>query len=733
MREKMNFNTEWLFLDKDIDCGTEIDINEKTFENITIPHANKILSLHKGPNFQEQIESYRFVSWYRKRFVIEKKYDGKRLWVKFEGIANAAEVYVNGVFVGEHKGAYTGFKFDITDYLNPCGAENIIAVKVDSTKRCDIPPEGGAVDYCLFGGIVRNVWLIVTDNCFIDNTYISTPEISQGNGRVINHSTIVNHLGIKQEICVETLVIDAVGKGLVSGKTYETLGAGDRKVICTETDDYYTPILWELDEPYLYRVITRLYIGNECIDEIADRIGYRWFEFKEDGFRLNGTAMKLVGINRHEQWPYLGRAVNDKYQRADADMIKNTGFNIVRCSHYPQAPSFLDRCDEIGLLVFEEAPGWQHIGDADWKMLYKKNIEEMIVRDRNHPSIISWGTRVNESYDDDELYKETNRIAKKLDSRPTHGVRRLETYKESSFLEEEDIYTINYQYPENPIHKPFVITEHSMDWYGGNGFSWASDERALRFTKSFAEVVDYYYGNKFCLGGFAWSMFDYNNEVNYTKTENVFYSGMYDIFRIAKMPAYFYMSQKKKAAPMVYIANYWTEQSPDIITVFSNCEEVGLYINGEFIDRIKPNLFMNLPHPIFEFKNVAFSAGELRAIGYIRNEEVCRQSRKTPGKAANLKLTPDYCCILADGADFTSIKIEIVDDEGTKLPYAENEVHISICGEGQFIGEEHLTLEGGSGAFFVKSIYRKTGVIQCKAESPGVKSDICEIKAVVNL
>lgn len=147
----------------------------------------------------------------------------------------------------------------------------------------------------------------------------------------------------------------------------------------------------------------------------------------------------------------------------------------------------------------------------------------MILRDRNYPSIISWGTCVNESFDDDAFYEKTNVLAKSLDgTRPTHGVRRMESYGNTKFLDGEDIYTINYQYPEKPEFMPFLITEHSMDWFEGNGYSWATDTKALAFTKTFANVVDYYFGNPYCLGGFAWSMFDYNNEVNYTRTENAF-------------------------------------------------------------------------------------------------------------------------------------------------------------------------------------------------------------------
>lgn len=732
VREKMNFNTEWLYSPKDYENGALPELNDSTFEQVSVPHANTLLKTHKGPNFQEQIESYRFISWYRRHFVLDESYEGKRIQVEFEGVATVAQVYVNGQFVGEHKGAYTGFSFDITEYLNPSNEENVIAVRVDSTRHADIPPEGGSVDYCLFGGIVRDVWLIATGECYIDNTFAMTPDIATGSGKVKNVTVVKNETGMEKELVVETSLYDKTGELVSKGSAVTVVPAGEGCIVETETESWQQPILWETENPYLYSVVTRVLDGEACLDDSVTRIGFRWFEFAEDGFYLNGKRIELVGVNRHEQWPYLGRAVNNKHQRADADLVKATGFNAVRCSHYPQDPAFLERCDEIGLIVFEEAPGWQYIGDEAWKEIYKTNVEEMIVRDRNHPSIVSWGTRVNESWDDDALYIQTNKIAKELDAtRPTHGVRRMESYADSAFLDCEDIYTVNYQYPDVPKYKPFLITEHSMDWYEGNGFSWATEEKALKFTKSFAEVVDYYFGNELCLGGFAWSMFDYNNEVNYTRTDNVFYSGMYDIFRIEKMPAYFYMSQKDvNEAPMVYIANNWTKDTSDTVTVMSNCNEIELFVNGVLVGKSEPNLYLNLPHPMYEFKNVVYAEGEVTAVGYVEGKEVARHTRKTPGKATRLRLTPEYESIVADGSDFTMVKIELTDENGTVLPYADNRVTITVSGTGRFIGEQRLKLEGGSGAFYVASNYMETGVVRCNVTAADVEGAVCEIEVL---
>ena len=727
-REVFNFNTGWLYSPSDYSNAQLAEFDDSGFEGVSIPHANTLLTAHKGPNFQEQIESYRFVSWYRRHFTLGEEYGRKRVTVEFEGVATVADVYVNGEFVGEHKGAYTGFSFDITDYLK--SGDNVIVVRGDSTRQPDIPPEGGPVDYCIFGGIVRDVKMIVTDQAYITNTFVTTPDLTADSGKVSVETEVVNHYNEAKTLSVISSVIDTEGNTITTLSDSHKVKAGATYTFKAKSETIKAPHLWSIDDPYLYTVITKIFDGESVIDEYETKLGFRWFSFEDDVFYLNGEKIKLVGVNRHEQWPWIGRAVPDKLQRADADLIKETGFNAVRLSHYPQAPSFIERCDEIGLLVFEEAPGWQHIGGEEWQKVYKENIREMILRDRNHASIVSWGTRVNESFDNDDLYNATNKIAKQLDpTRPTHGVRRMESYGDTKFLDGEDLFTVNYQYPDTPRHTPFIITEHSMDWYNGHGFPWANDADALAFTKSFAEVVDYYFGNELCSGGFAWSMFDYDNEVNYTNTDNVFYSGVYDIFRLPKMPSYFYKSQKNPATdPMVYIASSWDNDRSSTVTVFGNCYEVELFVNGVSVGREKPNLYMNLPHPMFEFKNVAYEAGEIKAIGYIHGEEAASHTVKTPNEPIKLILDPLYDTITADGSDFTSVAVYAVDENATVTPYADNAVTISLEGEGKFIGEKSIALEGGRTAFFIQSEFGRTGIATATVSAEGLESAVCEIK-----
>ncbi len=729
---KIDFNYEWLYKNEDVEKGYLKDIDESGFEKVSVPHANTILKHHKGEegrSFLDDIAQYRFVSCYRKHFTLGDEYKNKKIRIRFEAVATVATVYVNGEYIGEHKGAYTPFEFDITDAVN-FGEDNTLAVRVDSTQHKDIPPEGYQVDYCVFGGIVRNVSLLVTSKAYIKEVVVTTPFVTK------EKAIVKAEVTLSEESDYSVSIFDAKGNLVTKGK---------------EELEVTKPHLWGIDEPYLYT----LKVETET-DEFETKIGIRYFEFKESGMMLNGEIIKIMGINRHEQWPWIGRAVPDKLQRRDADMIKETGFNAVRCSHYPQAPSFLDRCDEIGLIVFEEAPGWQHIGDDAWRAIYKENIREMIIRDRNHPSIFSWGVRVNESNDCDELYEETNRLSRELDpTRPTHGTRRQDSYEGSNFL--EDIYTAHYIYPEDPIHKPFIVTEHSWDcWGNGYGFPWATDEQALAYTKDFADKVNYYFGNDKCAGGFAWSMFDYDNEVNYTKTNNVFYSGMYDIFRLPKMAANLYISQKdpKKSGANVYIANYWDDDAKPLIvksvsgdiaqgseekaeakegesfsvTVMSNCDTVELYINGKKVENEPVRQYTNLPHPFFVFENIEFEKGEVTAVGFIEGKEAARYTQKTPEEAAELTLKPDYDTLVCDGVDMTQVTVCAIDKNGTRVPSADNLVTITVSDNGRFIGEEKIKLEGGRCVFIVQSVFGCTGNIVCRAKAEGLLSAECSIE-----
>ena len=379
LRHILPMNRNWLFGGRAVPGCSAPDFDDAKFQRVTIPHSNKIFPWH---SFDEK--DFQFVSIYRRHFKLAPQ-PGRRVFVDFAGVMTAATVTINGHKLGEYRGGYTPFSFELTPHLKP-DAPNVLAVEVDSTERPDIPPFGENIDYLTFGGVYREVALRTVPPVFIENLF-AKPVDSLGDGRRVEVKCLLNGQAtpahtLKVELRDGARVLASV-EGPVSGQplALSNFGAID---------------LWDLDHPKLYTVTARLYQAGAPIDEYSTRIGFREARFTPQGFMLNGKHIKLRGLNRHQTFPYVGGAMPARVQRRDALILKRElKINLVRTSHYPQSTHFLDACDEAGLLVFEEIPGWQHIGDKAWQDLAVRNVDQMIRRDWNHPSIILWGVLIN--------------------------------------------------------------------------------------------------------------------------------------------------------------------------------------------------------------------------------------------------------------------------------------------------------------------------------------------------
>lgn len=728
-RKILNFNTDWLFLPEDNQGAKNINFDDAHLEQVSLPHSNKILPHHY---FEEG--DYQFVSWYRRPFYLDNSYSGKRVLVEFDGVMTVAEVYVNGRFVGEHKGGYTSFKFDITEYVN-LGGDNLLAVRVDSRQRKDVPPEGNLVDFLLFGGIYRDVRMVIVDPIYIDWAFYQTDQINEDNARVLPRFAINNLSGEDVEIVITSCLTDKEGNTVARKANTYVAKKGDNEIV-QDMLEIETPRLWHPENPYLYNACTTLTVNGRIIDDYQVKIGIRQYEFGKDGrFYINGQPYKLRGLNRHQMFPYLGNAMPDRGQKKDAEILKyELGINFVRSSHYPADPSFLDRCDEIGLLVLEEIPGWQHIGNKAWKDISRKNVEEMIIRDRNHPSIFMWGVRINESPDDHDFYIATNRIAHSLDStRPTCGIR---NFQESEFL--EDVFTYN-DFELNlegkikqPNHIPYMITEYMGHMYPTK--SYDSVERLIKHAIRHAQIQDKQYGIPYLAGASGWCAFDYNTHADFGSGDRVCYHGVCDMFRLPKFAAYFYRSQiDPDIEKVVFIARYLTpsfnEDYGDEVIVFSNCEEVDLYVGDKLISSARPNRvdYPNLPHPPFTFNNCtwwewgASTISSLKAVGKIGGQEVVEHKIYPFGSPERLVLKPDYTELIADGSDCTRVVVELKDKNGQVLHLAHHPVFFELNGPGNLIGENPFSLEAGRGAIFIKTT-RECGTISLTARVEGVNA-----------
>ena len=512
---------------------------------------------------------------------------GKRVLITFEGAAHYAEVFLNGEKIGEHYSGYTAFTLDLTSKLN-IGEDNVLLVKLDSRENLDIPPFGNVIDYMTYSGLYREVYLDIKEPIYISDVF-AKPEFT---GKIVCDVSVVGEicegLMIRQTASIDGEETVLVQKGLYSNSL--TINGFVKNVK-----------FWMLDSPALYTLKTEIYKNGKLLDAHTVRVGFRKVEFRTDGFYLNGRKIRIRGLNRHQSYPYVGYAMPESMQKLDADILKyELGLNAVRTSHYPQSQHFIDRCDEIGLLVFTEIPGWQHIGGEAWQNQALRNVEEMILQYRNHPSIMLWGVRINESRDNEELYKRTNELAHKLDpTRQTGGVR---NFKKSQLL--EDVYTYN-DFIHDGINpgcdpkekvtsdktKPYLITENNGHMFPTK--SYDCEEHRLAHALRHATVLDAVASHEDISGSFSWCAFDYNTHKDFGSGDRICYHGVMDMYRNPKLAAAVYSSQQKNTPVLEISSSMDIGEHPASVKgevwIFTNADSVKMYKNDEFIKEYKPD------------------------------------------------------------------------------------------------------------------------------------------------
>ena len=628
MTEHINLNNDWKYSDTFHKELILKSFDESKLKEVRIPHTNVETPFHY---FDEKI--YQFVSGYRRNIAVKKDWRGKHVLLTFEGVGHTAKVYVNETLVTTHFGGYTAFTVDISQYLifeveelveKAVGQSNldedaitlrnanIIVVEVDSREDQNVPPFGNVIDYLTYGGIYREVYLEVKNSLYIEDAFITTKDTEKEEKQITFSVALKgqpsNHISMKYSIekCMEESIPCTLLQGMVPIK----------KFAIEITKVVSGAINWDIEEPILYQLKLELWksgaLGKESLCDVKIvRFGFRTCEFKENGFYLNHKKIKLIGLNRHQSFPYVGYAMPKRMQRRDAELLKEElCVNAVRTSHYPQSKHFINRCDELGLLVFTELPGWQHIGDNRWKEIACENVSEMVLQYRNHPSIILWGVRINESQDDDEFYKETNRIAHELDhTRQTGGVRYI---KKSNLL--EDVYTYN-DFLHNGATKgldrkknvtskkqaPYMVTEFNGHMFPTKSFD--SEEHRLQHALRHACVLDALFEQKNIVGGFGWCMFDYNTHKDFGSGDKICYHGVLDMFRNPKLAASVYASQNDKTnicevSSSLDIGDHPAGNIGDVYA-FTNADSIKLYKNDIFIKKFYPSKTKNshLPHP----------------------------------------------------------------------------------------------------------------------------------------
>ena len=608
MTHKFYLNDDWLFTEQFEDSLAAPEYPENTLQPVRLPHTCKETPFHY---FDESL--YQMVSGYRRHLLIPKDWQGKQILLTFEGAAHDSTVFCNGKKVGEHHCGYTAFTVDLTDNVL-YGQDNLLCVRLDSRENLNVPPFGYVIDYMTYGGIYRDVRLEVKEKVSLSDIFVHTAidfKSSPVTAQITSEITLTasdENVTIRQYYMPKSTAAAQESWRLLCEQTVSADTTGDKKIALTAaiTD----PLLWDTEEAHLYILKTQLYQDNTLLDETETTFGIREAVFKKDGFYLNGRKLRIRGLNRHQSFPYVGYAMPKSMQRLDADLLKKElGLNAVRTSHYPQSHYFLERCDELGLLVFTEFPGWQHIGDDSWKAQAVANAEDMIRQYRNHPSIILWGIRINESPDDDAFYEKTNAVAHKLDpTRPTGGVRAM---KKSHLL--EDVYTYNdflhdgempgcdpKKKVTSDMEKPYLISEYNGHMYPTKAFD--NEERRSEHAIRHANVLDAVAGQSDIAGSFGWCMFDYNTHKDFGSGDRICYHGVMDMFRNPKLAASIYACEQEQTPVLEITSSMDIGEHPGCnrgnIYILSNADSVKMYKNDRFIKEYLPGMspYKHLKH-----------------------------------------------------------------------------------------------------------------------------------------
>jgi beta-galactosidase len=370
--------------------------DDHEWELVNLPHSWNV-----DDPFDDDHTYRRGISWYRKTLDLDQQFNGKKVFLYFEGANQVANVYVNGSFAGQHKGGYTGFSVDITKYLlwKQGSSHNTIAIQVSNAHDPFIPPLN--VGYASYGGIYRDVWVISTGSLHFENinnnsggVFITTPVVSKQQARIHFSSTIRNDGMTARNYEIRNMLTDAAGQTIQQISKSFSINAGSSQSVDMDADVLNSPHLWSPSDPYLYHVKSSLISNGEILDEVDNRIGFRWFSFDAgNGFSLNGEKLVLHGTNRHQDMKGKADALSIADHRRDMQLVKEMGCNFVRLAHYPQAAAVLSLADELGLLIWEEVPVVNFITDNDQFVSNTENmIKEMITQGFNHPSVIMWGS-----------------------------------------------------------------------------------------------------------------------------------------------------------------------------------------------------------------------------------------------------------------------------------------------------------------------------------------------------
>ena len=758
-RNVYNFNPGWRFHKGDVAGAEALNFDDSAWQVVSTPHTVEL-----EPAEASGGRNYQGIAWYRKHFVVPAAMQGQLVTVYFEAIMGKQEVFLNGKLVRKHAGGYLPFSVNLTDYGIKAGDKCVLAVMTDNSNDKNYPPGKPqyTLDFAYHGGIYRDVWLIGKSDVSITDAleankvagggvFVHFDQISEKKAQVFVDTEVKNSGTARRVVTVETTLTDASGKKVKQTSSRVMLNAGE-SVTVKQKMQVSNPHLWSPDSPYLYRVESRVTEGKLALDGGVTRVGIRKAEFKDkDGFWLNGKPFgQLVGANRHQDFAYVGNALPNSQQWRDAKRLRDAGCRIVRVAHYPQDPSFMDACDELGIFVIVATPGWQYWNkDPEFARLVHENTRMMIRRDRNHASVLMWEPILNETRYPLDFALEALQITKDEYPYPGRPVAAADVHSEGV----KEHYDVVYGWPGDDVKgvaRQCIFTrefgENVDDWYAHNNNNRASRSwgerpmlvQALSLAKSYDEM---YQTNGQFIGGAQWHPFDHQRGYH----PDPYWGGIFDAFRQPKYAYYMFRSQTAadlnhplaESGPMVYIAHEMSQFSDKDVVVFSNCDSVRLSVYDGTRSWTKPVVHAkgHMPNAPVVFENV-WDFWEARGYSYvqknwqkvnlvaegIRNGEVVCTTKKMPSRrSTKLQLRVDYqnSPLVADGSDFIVVVAEVTDDSGNVRRLAKENVVFTVEGEGEIIGDATIganprAVEFGSAPVLIRST-RKAGKIKVKA------------------
>lgn len=677
-RQKISLNQGWKFHLGDPNATFYEQITDDTnWETIHVPHTLELTSLNldDSPDTKLQETFHRKVGWYRR--AIQVADSERKVFLEFEGAHQVTTLWVNGKKVGVHDiGGYTPFHFDITEVVKK-GQKNQITLLVDNRKYDYIPPDPGPFDYIKFSGLYRDVYQVETDVVRLPFNWefleagvtFTTPSVDpvNGNATISIKTSLVNESSYERELTLVHRLINKKGEVVLRLSETKIVGSGANghfNVVDGIEDNLH---LWSSENPYLYRLNTMIYEGGQVLDGIECRVGIRKFEHHpREGFLLNGKPIKLIGMNRHQHYFFIGDAMPDALHYKDMLQFKELGFNVLRTAHYPHDDAIMDACDELGILVYEEAPTWIDIGGDAWFDNLDKAARRMVRNHRNHPSIVIWGAGINHRGYVPRLHyavkqEDPTRLTASQSSRWTGW--------QTSGL--TDIYgQMVYGPVEWKRHEPMLAME------GRDGI------------KDLAP----YLLDPLLTGIIAWTAHDHYtfHPVQPRQYGRVRPVGVMSIFRQPYTETHFYPIELREEFQL-HIASEWEKETDEVI-VYSNAAEIELLVNGKTIGRAKPDhTGMNsaFNHPPFRIPIREFEAGNLIAKGFVDKQLVAEQSIHTKQKpvAIDLKIDTSGRQFVADGSDIVLAYAHIVDEHGMTIADENYEVKFEVQGDASIVGD----------------------------------------------